>query len=377
MVDEPIDATVCVLPELSKILSATQASELANAVRLQEPLGLSIIVPAKAETNSSAMVLAQDLFLPTDETLHDQPVLRGVDSNRSIFACSRITHLGASCLTWVISSSSERSSWERCEGEVWIDRLSGKAQLAADSSLVPTVAVHHRLGSVCSAVLRSAAMPSLHEGTLALPKTVRTDEVACWLARLFGPQSAIPVGKAPSGIELPKGLGSVRLLTDIVLPRGRSLIVKGGDNTIIVGSRQVRIEPHAVLTLESLTVANSIRSTAIAIEAGTVVLRNSTVRNCSVHMNAVNADWRLESRGGAISVNNAGRLELDSVDLDGNSAADGEAQSAGGAIYCTGAPLVNHCCSIQASRERCSTCRLASDGESRPERLGEWRRHLP
>jgi hypothetical protein len=131
-------------------------------------------------------------------------------------------------------------------------------------------------------------------------------------------------------------LGSVHLLTDIVLVRGRSLIVQGGNNTIILGSHQVRIEPNAVLTLEAVTVANSITSTAIAIEAGFVMLRNSTVCNCSVYMNALNADGLLESRGGAISVSAGGRLELDSVELHGNSAAEGEAQSAGGAISCTG-----------------------------------------
>ncbi len=322
----------------ASILSAAQASELGNAIRSQEPFGLSITVPANPETNSTVAALVQDLFLPTDEALHGQLVLRGVDSNHSMFACSRITHFD----TWAISSSAERSSWERCEADVWIDSLSGEAQSAAatNGSSVISVAVHRRLGSVCGLVLHAPTMPSVSAGTLAFPKAISADAVACWLARLFGPQSSIPVGIAPSAMELPVGLGSVHLLTDIVLVRGRSLTVKGGDNTIIVGSHQVRIEPDAVLTLEAVTVADSIMSTAIAVEAGTVMLHNSTVCNCSAYMNALNADGLLESRGGAISVSAGGRLELDSVELHGNSASEGEAQSAGGAIYCTGGSAI-------------------------------------
>jgi hypothetical protein len=243
VVEAPVPALACPPALASRIateanvLSAAQASEFANAIRSQEPLGLSITVPANPETNSTVTVFVQDLFLPTDETLHDEPVLRGVDSNRSIFACSRITHLD----TWAISSSAERRTWERCEADVWIDSLSGKAQLpaATNGSSVPIVVVHRRLGSVCGSVLHSATMPSVRGGTLAFPKIMSTDAVACWLARLFGPQSSIPVGIAPTAIELPAGLGSVHLLTDIVLVRGRSLIVQGGNNTIILGSHQL------------------------------------------------------------------------------------------------------------------------------------------
>ena len=99
---------------------------------------------------------------------------------------------------------------------------------------------------------------------------------------------------------------------------------------------KVRVEESAALTLESITVANAVRSTAIAIEAGSARLTNCTVRNCSATMNSVNADWLIESRGGAISVNAADRLELVFVDLYGNVAADGEAASSGGAIFCRG-----------------------------------------
>jgi hypothetical protein len=230
MVEAPVRALACPPALASRIateasiLSAAQASELANAIRSKGPLGLSITVPANPKTNSTVTALVQDLFLPADETLHGQPVLRGVDSNRSIFACSRITHLD----TWGISLSTERRSWERCEADVWIDSLSGKAQLpaATNGSSVPIVVVHRRLGSVCGSVLHSATMPWVSGGTMAFPKSSRADAVACWLARLFWPQSSVPVGIAPSAIELPAGSGSVRLMTDVVLVRGRSLIGK-------------------------------------------------------------------------------------------------------------------------------------------------------
>jgi hypothetical protein len=184
-------------------------------------------------------------------------------------------------------------------------------------------------------------MPTVHGGTLAFPNTISADEVACWLARLFGPHSALPSAQVPTAIELPEGLGSVRLLADLVVASDRSLVVRGGNNILIVGSRQLRIEARAMLTLESLIVADSVKSTAIAVEAGSAIFINSTVRNCSAYLNAVNANWLLESRGGAISVNAAGRLELDFGDLDGNSVAEGEAQSAGGAIYCSGGSSIS------------------------------------
>jgi hypothetical protein len=336
MLDEPISATVCVLPELVDILSAAQAASMAAAVRSLEPFGLSITLPENAESDSTATVLVRDLFVPTDETFHDKPLLRGIDTNNSIFACSRVE----SPDTWVISSSSDRSTWARCEGDVWIDRLSGKALATGRSPLVPTILVHRGLGETCGSLLRFAVMPSTHRGILAFPKSIRADEVACWLARLFGPQSAFPSGQVPSSIKLPEGLGAVRLLTDIVLARGRSLVLTGGGNTVIVGSHQLRVAANALLTLEFVTVANSVRSTAIAIEAGFVRLSNSTVRNCSVYMNAVNADGLLESRGGAISVNAAGRLELVFVDLYANSVAEGDMAS-GGAIFCTGGSSIS------------------------------------
>jgi hypothetical protein len=300
-------------------------------VRSLLPFGLSITLPAGSDANSTATVLVHDLFLPTDETFNGQPVMRGIDTNHSIFACSD---------TWVISSSRERSSWARCEGDVLIDRLSGKALLAAAaggsrSPPVPTVEVHSGFSAACGSLLRSTAVPAVNGGMLAFPKTISANEVACWLARLFGPQSTIPSTQAPIGIDLPEGVGSVPLLTDLVLPRGRSLTVRGGGNTILVGSRQLRVEADAVLTLEFVTIANSVRSTAIAIEGGLLKLSNGTLRNCNAYKNTVNAEGWLESRGGAISVNAAGRLELVSVELYENNASEGEATSSGGAIYCT------------------------------------------
>jgi hypothetical protein len=86
--DEPIDAAACVLPGLSSILSAGQALELASAMRSQEPFGLSVALPARSETNPNVTVLVHDLFLPTNETLHDQPVLRGIDTSHRIALCS-------------------------------------------------------------------------------------------------------------------------------------------------------------------------------------------------------------------------------------------------------------------------------------------------
>jgi hypothetical protein len=88
MLDEPINSTVCVLPELANILFAAQASVLENAVHSHEPVGLSIASPGSSETDPTATLLMHDLFLPTDETVHGQPVLRGIDTNHSIFVCN-------------------------------------------------------------------------------------------------------------------------------------------------------------------------------------------------------------------------------------------------------------------------------------------------
>ena len=240
MLDHPLELQTDCQPELSSRLFAAQAALLADAVHSQEPFGLSAASPVNIETRSDETVLISDLFLPTSETVHGQPVLRGMDTNRSLFACSRTGGTDA----WIITSSGDRSSWALCQGDVLIDRSSGKAQLIAgseeSSSVVLTFVVHRGFGGACGSALRSGAMSSAtyQGGTLAFSKMISAADVACWLARLFGPQSAMPSTSLPSAIELQEGLGSVRLLVDLVIPRNRSLIVRGGGNTIVAGSHQ-------------------------------------------------------------------------------------------------------------------------------------------
>jgi hypothetical protein len=160
-------------------------------------------------------------------------------------------------------------------------------------------------------------------------------EVSCWLSRLFGPQAAVEPGSLPEVVELPVGLGSIVLVTDLVVRHG-ALLFSGNGVTIVVGERQVRVDQGAELTVENSCVAESNGASAFVVTGSSLLVRDSTIRNCTAVLNALNVDGLMESRGGAVQVSGKGSLQLVRTTFLGNVAAEGEFASKGGAVYCTG-----------------------------------------
>jgi hypothetical protein len=333
MVDEPTVASVC-LASLASRMASEQASQLVEAVARREPFGLTTSVAGGDTTRRTGALFSRDLFVPTDETVRGQSVYVGLDTQYRLSACDQDEHPHM----WVLSSPSrDRSGWLRCEGEVWIDFRAGDATstLADKDSFAVAISLHFELGT-CLVALQSSEAPVFSESkALTFSGSATAKEVSCWLSRLFGPQAALEPGSLPEVVELPVGLGSIVLVTDLVVRHG-TLLFSANGLTIVAGERQVRVDQGAELTVENLCVAASNGASAFVVTGSSLLVRNSTIRNCTAVLNALNVDGLMESRGGAVQVSGEGSLHLVRTTVFGNVAAEGESASKGGAVYCTG-----------------------------------------
>jgi hypothetical protein len=205
-------------------------------------------------------------------------------------------------MVWTISSSADAASWTRCDGEFQIDPPSGYARgVGLDGDRVRIGwTLHVGLGQ-CSLSLNLVQRYRLG-GRLVLPSAITGEDVACWLARFFGPQALAGSPATPTTLELPFGVGPIFLLSDVVVLQQSTLEIIGNGNTIVVGTRQVRVFENATLTLESIIVAESVESSAVVVIGGSLILRNSTIRDCRTSINFLNPDGMLEARGGAVTL---------------------------------------------------------------------------
>ena len=132
-------------------------------------------------------------------------------------------------------------------------------------------------------------------------------------------------------VELAAGLAPIELLGDIVVRNGQQVTFAGNLNTLRLRDRQVRVEHGGELVLEAVIVTDSSGSSAILVE-GKLVLRSSTVRNCTARMN-VFSDEGLQSRGGGLHVTGGGWAEVHDCQVELNTVREGMQHSEGGAIY--------------------------------------------
>jgi hypothetical protein len=184
----------------------------------------------------------------------------------------------------------------------------------------------------CGPALKS--VPSVSNGKLLVEAGTPSMAVICWLQRFFGPQAA--AAAVPQGsivVELAAGLASIEPLGDIVVRGGQQVTFVGNFNTLQLGKRQIRVEHGGELVLEAIILADSSGSSAILAE-GKLVLRNSTVRNCTARMNVFSYDG-LQSRGGGLHATGGGVIQVHGSHLEGNSVREGMQYSEGGAIYAT------------------------------------------
>jgi endonuclease-8 len=137
----------------------------------------------------------------------------------------------------------------------------------------------------------SALMPSFDSiGPSAGSKTLDTTPTraaACWLSRFFGPQAHWR-GPPSFAIEL---LGSsIALETDLVVRTGTTLRLSSTGTTVVIGPHQIRVEPGARLELDGLTLADSVRSSALVVRGSAAALRTALVGKPVVRFDAPRLD---------------------------------------------------------------------------------------
>jgi hypothetical protein len=307
------------LPALGTRLRSEQAGRLEIALARGEPFGLTC--------NG-----ASDLYTASTEMPHvgHQTHYVGLDTGYQFAPCDPKEH----AQLWVITRSTDQANWHACRGEVWINMRTGEARSELESSgtILPML-VHSNLGE-CSAALHTVSLTSSGRLTVGIGAPA-----ACLLLRFFGPQvAAIGVLTAPSVVEFAKGLGLIRSFSDIVVRSGQRVTILGNGVVLQLGDRQVRVMRGGELTLDSVFIAGSTDSSALVVE-GKLVLRNSTVSNCSARLNAVSNDG-LESRGGGVYVMGGGAVEVLDSRMVRNVAHEGMHSSEGGAIYATNSSSV-------------------------------------
>jgi hypothetical protein len=184
-----------------------------------------------------------------------------VDTGLKLFACEPTAygHLLA------ISDSDNADERAQCTGKLWIDLRSG--------GMYPTRPQEGDLSSLGAGALPAAytfgwagCTAWLLSGDLSsdLAADLSSQQVACWLGRMFGPQArrAVP----PAALQFPVLPDPVHLMTGLAVPRGRSLVIHGQDATLIFGRHQLYVPVDAHLEMRSVTVAESIESSAMWID---------------------------------------------------------------------------------------------------------------
>jgi hypothetical protein len=354
------------LPALASRLIADQSQKLAAAAAAAVPFSLV----AAAEFASPP---ASDLFVPTGKFQYGLAVYRGTDTGRYAFACDPAITGGH----WALSATDDATAWSRCDGELWLDGQSNRLSAArpaapasaaaagnteyvrGSSAMSDAVPVVYRFNFDSCAAYLPAAVTS-NEPVVRFAAGVQAEEIACWFAQVFGPQATSE--PLPEAIELPEGLGTVTLLTDLVVRRSKALRVEGRNATLIVGGNRLVVEHDARLDLHRVTVTDSVGSSALWVY-GTAVLTECTFRNCLTtttslrrHLEDAVPNKRggyLTSQGGAVYVGSDAILNASDSSFVGCAAAGAPSSNIGGAI-----------CVDLHSQLRLDRCQLAENTAS-------------
>ena len=157
------------------------------------------------------------------------------------------------------------------------------------------------------------------------------------LTRWFGRRVASSLTvEPPRIIELAPDIAAIDLLTDLVVRSGELALIGSTRNTIRVGDMQLRVRAGGKLTIEGLTLAQSVVSPALEVQGTARVIR-SIIQDCSTSMNIL---WSsgLQSCGGAVIATNGGTIELLSSDMVNNTV-KGSGYAHGGAMCVIGGSL--------------------------------------
>ena len=357
--DYPIIPRRSCFPELVRAIASAQAKAVRATMGAAAPFGLTTGPDAGAT----------DLFVAAGETMHGSAVYRGIHRGEWLILCDRHDGPGEEEL-WVISTVEDRRAWDQCEGRLWIGLETAQAHTDALTRSGDAGGVHFELGmDECADVLATEASrlepiftdlgganrraESSSEGTLlAFTEAASATQVQCTLLRLFGAHSA---SVSPTTVRLPSRIDKVVLAGDLVVHAGTSLRLEGeATTTLIVGTKQLRIERKGQLELVGLTIADSVGSSALVSHGGQVVVRNTTFARCETRTNTffrgqesavpqgseANPPLRgamLGAFGGAMMVFwSEARLAVSGSTFINNTARGARVTNQGGAIFCLG-----------------------------------------
>ena len=329
------------IPELVKVLAASNAEHASAALGSGKPFGLTL----PDETS------ATDIFVPTGEGAHGAPVYRGVQRGDHLFRC-----LTDGPETWAIARAGDGSARDQCGGRVslTLDISSSRARMG------PADAGGIRFDSGfdgCS----TFSLESLHDHPEYVAESAL--HIACALVRSFGAHtvrgSDVSVPTPNVTIRFGRMIGSVRLLGDLLVRQGESLRLEAADDAALaivqVGARQVRVEAGGSLELVRVKLTRSTGSAAMRV-MGTVVAVDSTFSDCVTGVDFIYRYGEsstppgplpagLPARGAALTAGGGvafvylskGHLRLTRCVLEGNMARGPAVSTWGGAVLSVGA----------------------------------------
>jgi hypothetical protein len=197
-------------------------------------------------------------------------------------------------------------------------------------------------------------------------------QIECTLLWLFGAHSTARIAAQAVTVRLPSHIDQLELVGDIVVHAGTLLRLEAETAiTLIVGSRQLRVQQRGHLELVGLTIADSVGGTALLSE-GEVKVSNCSFLRCETGSNAifrigetlvpVGSDVNPPVRGALITAG-GGAIKIIWSEATlavigstfSNNAARGKVVSRGGALYALGGKVSLEATTAQENRVEMAT----------------------
>ena len=337
----PASETQPCLPELAEALATAQAKAVSEALGSQKLFGFT----------AARRTEATDLFVGTDDTANGARVFRGLYRGEWMFLCPPNSD------QWVVSTSSDRGAWSRCEGRLWIDLASAQAREDSADGIIAAGGVHFDLGleEGCTQTLldlatagRTAVDHGVPEAeTMRFPEGATPISIACSLLWRFGAHRSWRGGSV--AVQLPDAVGPIELVGDFIVHEGEFVKLEAQDRTfasILVGRHRIEVESGGSLELERMSLGGSFGASAVYSEGSFRAI------NCSF----------LACVAGITTVSRFAEGTVPSRQADGGPRAGVFAGSFGGVLFLAGSLAAGHMVGSTISRNSVSGPTVASHG---------------
>jgi hypothetical protein len=304
--DYPVFSRLCA-PDLAATLAAAQGRMMRATMDSAEPFGLHI---------SESLT---DLFVRTNGKLNGATTYHGVHSGYLMYRCA-LGSRGATGDIWAISSTEDANALGRCEGDLWVEV--DTAQAHTGNFAVGLLGLRFVAGfEKCALLLRDenarrARISSYTDAdtgaeVVSFADGVTGQEVACTMLWRLGPYWPLQQNSTTTRMVLPRAVGRIELIGDILVRVGETLILEieeaigiasSAATLVAVGKRQVQVEPGGKLAFVRMKLVDAVGGSALH-NLGETSATNSTFERCSTSLNTVTLTLALPS--------NAGRSESD------------------------------------------------------------------